>query len=348
MPTTTPLQIKNLAHSYGSLTIFSQVNLTLGQGECVVLLGKSGCGKSTLLRDIAGLTTPKEGQIQIDKQVVFDKDSRYSLPTEKRQVGMLFQDYALFPTMTVQQNIAFGLHNQPNTNTRVRELLRLTELEALENRYPHQLSGGQQQRTALARALAPKPKLLLLDEPFANIDARLRAQLGNAIRRAIEYEKIAAIMVTHDRNDAFSLADRIAVIGRMNEKTTIIQEALPTEIYLQPVSPQVASLTGEVIELKGQAQGSTAKTPIGDFSLAKPLQGPVKLLIRPEQLELKLFDKGRLTVKRCQFFGDRFRILASFQNQFVQCYWDAPLSVGQCFNVENKVPIWAITSPETD
>ena len=205
MPTNLPLQITDLAHQYGQKTIFNKVNVELKRGECIALIGKSGCGKSTLLRDIAGLATPCSGQIHIDGNLVFSKNK--SIPTENRKVGMLFQDYALFPTMNVRQNIGFGLYGKTKSEiaNRVDSLLQLTELKNWAHHYPHQLSGGQQQRTALARAIAPKPKLLLLDEPFANIDTRLRTQLSNSIRMALSHEKIAAIMVTHDRNDAFAL-----------------------------------------------------------------------------------------------------------------------------------------------
>ena len=342
MQKTPPLLIKNLLHKYGNKIIFSSVNLELSQGECVVLLGKSGCGKSTLLRDVAGLSTPESGHIKIADQMVFDGSKKYSKPTEKRQVGMLFQDYALFPTMTVKQNIAFGLHNQSNQQQRVLELLKLTELESLANRYPHQLSGGQQQRTALARALAPRPNLILLDEPFANIDARLRNQLGNAIRRAITSEKVSAIMVTHDRNDAFSLADRIAVMGSTEKETTIVQADLPEQIYQQPRSLQVATLTGEVIELAGQANGSTCRTPVGNFSLVKPMQGPVILLVRPEQLEIQINNDGLLRASHCHFFGDRFKITGTYQDQMLHFHWQTSVAIGQHFDITNKSPLWAL------
>lgn len=192
--------------------VIRDFNLSMKQGEIVGILGESGCGKSTLLRLIAGLEVPSEGTFHFDNKVIFN-DKLY-LPAEKRGIGMVFQDYALFPHLTVAQNIMFGLHRMPynERKRRLQEMLELVSLQEFADRYPHELSGGQQQRVALARALAPKPSILLLDEPFSNLDADLKAKIRKELKEILRKENMTCIFVTHDKEDVHAVCDRTIVI----------------------------------------------------------------------------------------------------------------------------------------
>ena len=224
------LVIEQLALSYGQQQVLQQVSLQLASGQLGCLLGPSGSGKSSLLRAIAGFEQADSGQISLAGQLL--SASGHHLPPQHRQVGMVFQDFALFPHLTVADNIAFGLAGQSKLQQqqRVTALLALVGLSALANRYPHQLSGGQQQRVALARALAPKPRLLLLDEPFSGLDADLRQQLAADVAAILRAEQISALLVTHDQQEAFALADQIGVLsgGRL------LQWDTPLKLYQQP------------------------------------------------------------------------------------------------------------------
>ncbi|MEZ5341122.1 MAG: ABC transporter ATP-binding protein [Acidimicrobiales bacterium] len=211
------------------------VSLSASKGEVLVLLGPSGCGKTTLLRLIAGLDRPDGGRIAIGGSTVAG-DGAW-VPPEKRQVGMVFQDWALFPHLTVGQNVAFGLKGQADSNDRVAEMLGLVGLAPLADRLPSTLSGGQQQRVALARSLAPSPRVLLLDEPFSNLDAGLRTQLRGELRSLLRSLGITAVFVTHDREEALELGDRPAVF----RDGAIAQVGDPVTVYAAPVSPWVAS-----------------------------------------------------------------------------------------------------------
>lgn len=201
------LLIENLHFSYHPKAgkIFDGFNLSIDKGEVLAVLGNSGCGKSTLLRIISGLEENAKGTIRVGNTVFQDKS--LFIPVEKRSIGFVFQDYALFPFMTVAQNIKFGM--KKSSTDQLQQLLKLTYLEGLEKRYPHELSGGQQQRTALARTLASKPALLLMDEPFSNLDTNLVAELRTDLKQIIKSQKITTVLVTHNREDADFLADKI-------------------------------------------------------------------------------------------------------------------------------------------
>ncbi len=192
--------------------VIRDFNLSVKQGEIIGILGESGCGKSTLLRLIAGLEVPTEGAFRIGDQVIFN-DKTY-LPAEKRGIGMVFQDYALFPHLTVAENITFGLHrfHSHERKRRLKEMLDLVSLQDYADRYPHELSGGQQQRVALARALAPKPSILLMDEPFSNLDADLKAKIRKELKDILRKENMTCIFVTHDKEDVHAVCDRTIVI----------------------------------------------------------------------------------------------------------------------------------------
>lgn len=209
-------EVKNLTFGYasGNNSVIRDFSLQMEQGEVVGLLGNSGCGKSTLLRLIAGLESPKSGRIQIDGKVLVDQGQ--FVEPEQRGIGMIFQDYALFPHLTVEQNILFGLHRLSKAErlVRLKEMLALVQLEGYGKRYPHELSGGQQQRVAFARALAPRPAILLMDEPFSNLDAELKTKIRDDLKRMLRAAKMTSILVTHDKADAETICDRIIRMTR--------------------------------------------------------------------------------------------------------------------------------------
>ncbi|OUQ89852.1 ABC transporter [Brevibacillus brevis] len=209
-------EVKNLTFGYasGNGSVIRDFSLQMEQGEVVGLLGNSGCGKSTLLRLIAGLESPKSGRIQIDGKVLVDQGQ--FVEPEQRGIGMIFQDYALFPHLTVEQNILFGLHRLSKADriVRLKEMLALVQLEGYGKRYPHELSGGQQQRVAFARALAPRPAILLMDEPFSNLDAELKTKIRDDLKRMLRAAKMTSILVTHDKADAETICDRIIRMTR--------------------------------------------------------------------------------------------------------------------------------------
>ncbi|MGG4440413.1 ABC transporter ATP-binding protein [Brevibacillus fortis] len=209
-------EVKNLTFGYasGNGSVIRDFSLQMEQGEVVGLLGNSGCGKSTLLRLIAGLESPKSGRIQIDGKVLVDQGQ--FVEPEQRGIGMIFQDYALFPHLTVEQNILFGLHRLSKAErlVRLQEMLALVQLEGYGKRYPHELSGGQQQRVAFARALAPRPAILLMDEPFSNLDAELKTKIRDDLKRMLRAAKMTSILVTHDKADAETICDRIIRMTR--------------------------------------------------------------------------------------------------------------------------------------
>ena len=279
----------------------SDISFSVQHGEVLCLLGPSGCGKTTILRAIAGFERVIGGSITLSGQTV--SSPHLLVPTEQRHVGMVFQDYDLFPHLRVGHNIAFGLHHLPRAQRRavVADLLKLTGLTGLERRYPHELSGGQQQRVALARALATQPVLLLLDEPFSNLDpdmaSRMRQDLHDLLRRT----KTTAILVTHDHDEAFAMADRIAVLnhGRLE------QVEAPETIYHIPSTPFVADFVGQADFLPGVVVQERVSTEIGEFPNVGHLPDGacVTVMIRPDDLHIVPDKAGFAHVVARQFKG---------------------------------------------
>ena len=282
------VQMEGLSRRYGQVVALDGLDLTVHAGELIALLGPSGCGKTTTLRLLAGLEDADAGHITVGGKDVT------RLPASKRDMGMVFQAYSLFPHMTVQQNVAFGLRlrrvSSAERDKRALEMLDLVELSSQAARYPHQISGGQQQRVALARALAIEPQVLLLDEPLSALDAKVRAQLRDQIRRIQLEVGITTLFVTHDQEEALAIADRVGVMrnGRLE------QLAPPTEVYSRPATPFVAEFVGLTNRLAGTVSGSTVTVrgrdlPLVDISTPP---GPAVALVRPEAVTLASDSSG--------------------------------------------------------
>jgi iron(III) transport system ATP-binding protein len=246
------IELLGVKHAYGDHVVVDGLSLSLASGSIGCLLGPSGCGKTTVLRCIAGFESIQGGEIRMNGVPV--STAIMHVPTEKRRVGIVFQDYALFPHLTVQANVAFGLRRLPTSEQRQRvaQMLDVTGLRSMARRYPHELSGGQQQRVALARALAPQPDLLLLDEPFSNLDVDLRERLSLEVRDILKTQGSTAIMVTHDQHEAFAMADEIGIMadGRVQQWDSAYN------IYHRPSNRFVADFVGQGVFLQGRVSGS--------------------------------------------------------------------------------------------
>jgi iron(III) transport system ATP-binding protein len=295
------IHCESISKSYGTERAVSELSLTATPGEITALLGPSGCGKTTTLRLIAGLETPDEGSIQIEGRTVAD-DRKFVAP-EKRRVGIVFQDYALFPHLDVRGNIAYALP-QDGQQGRLDRLLGLVGLTSIAERMPHELSGGQQQRVALARALASNPQAILLDEPFSSLDASLREQMRSEVRQILKEAGVTTVFVTHDQEEAMSIADRIAVMrdGR------VVQSGTPEEVYGSPIDRWTAEFLGEADVLPGIALGDEVECELGPINAATSFCGPAQVVIRPESIDLSPLENvctgfKEATVLDRTFFG---------------------------------------------
>ena len=288
------LEFTDVYHYYGDFCAVQGFSLELAEGELVCLLGPSGCGKTTTLRLAAGLELLQHGEIRISGKPVA-KSAGFSLPPEQRDIGLVFQDYALFPHLTVIENVAFGVRKYRGEEMadEISQLLRTLGIADLANRYPHALSGGQQQRVALARVLLPKPNLIMLDEPFSGLDARLRDQIRDDTLHLLKQSGAAALLVTHDSEEAMFMGDRIAV---MNNGVTE-QMGRPEEIYCKPANAFVTEFFSEVNRVNGFVKNGKVNTTIGMIDSGNIAGGTeVEILIRPEALRLT-----RLTNQSVEF-----------------------------------------------
>ena len=298
------IRARSVAKSYGSEIVLSDFNLDVWNGSIVGILGVSGSGKTTALRLLAGFDKPDSGIIEMRDRVISSQET--FLPPEERNVGMVFQDYALFPHLNVEKNISFGLSRDEIKSGRLEEVLSMCNLEIYRNKFPQELSGGQQQRVSLARALAPKPEVILLDEPFTSLDAHMARDLREEVVSLLRQTETTALIVTHDQEEALSVCDVVSVL----ENGSVIQSATPQEIYLNPVSQTVANSVGDPNILKGFSVDGRVETSLGTFVTA--YDGALDVSIRPECIELLLDSEGSYVVKECTFYGHDQVI--SFQN----------------------------------
>ncbi len=277
------IAITDLHKAFGAHPVLRGMDLALPEGAFAVVLGTSGSGKTTLLRILAGFERPDRGVVAVGGTVL--DDSRHHLPAGRRRVGYVSQAGSLFPHLTVAGNVGFGLPRRRRRGAEVADLLERVGLSGLERRFPHELSGGQQQRVALARALAVRPRIVLLDEPFASLDAGMRASVRADVQAAVRRSGATAVLVTHDQDEALSVADLVAVI----RDGTVAQVASPRDLYDAPADPELAGFVGEANLVDGTGQGSTVLTRFGPLALRSghlAAGEPATVLVRPEQLRV--------------------------------------------------------------
>ncbi|MEI5640770.1 MULTISPECIES: ABC transporter ATP-binding protein [unclassified Pseudoalteromonas] len=332
------LVLENLSYRYDGEPVVDGLNLNVEQNEIVCLLGASGCGKTTTLKAIAGLIEPHQGSVTILGKAM--NGERGFVPPQKRNIGMMFQDYALFPHLTVAQNIAFGLtqKNKQERRQRVNEMLELVRLEQFGSRYPHELSGGQQQRVAIARALAYRPNLLLLDEPFSNIDAQVRFQLINEIREIIKNQAVSAIFVSHSKEEAFAFADRLAIM----DKGKIAQVGEPRTLFQRPNTKMVAEFLGQGIYIPAQrVNGAAVETQFGAVQSLIELgndNAKGEMYLRPQHVTLENSPQGGVDILQQRFMGTEYIYRVALQGQELEVAHPAsdPLDLNQPVSLKIK------------
>lgn len=296
--------VDDVSVSLGGGTVVRNARLDVDAGQVLALLGPSGCGKTTLLRAIAGLQEHTGGSITIGDEKM--SDATTFVPPERRRVGMVFQDGGLFPHLSVKQNVGFGLRHHDNPDRRIAEMLDLVSMTEFGDRLPGTLSGGQRQRIAVARALAPEPSVLLLDEPFSALDAGLRVQIRREVKRLIAALGITTIVVTHDQEEAFAMGEHIAVMSN----GAIEQVGTPAELYESPASPWVAEFVGDGARFTGRYDGTSVATPFGNVPAhaagpSLPTGSDVVVIVRPEQLILHAGTAG--VVADVEYYGHDVR-----------------------------------------
>jgi iron(III) transport system ATP-binding protein len=283
------LEIRNLVRSFGGARVVDDVSLTVMPGQVTCLLGPSGCGKSTTLRMIAGVEMQDSGEIWVDGKLICD--TVFRVPPEQRAIGLMFQDFALFPHLSVAENVAFGLTGPRDARrARVEELLDRVGLRRFIDAYPHALSGGEQQRVALVRALAPRPRIMLMDEPFSGLDNRLRDGIRDQTLEILKAEDTAVLLVTHEPDEAMRMADEIALMrdGR------IVQRGAPYNIYNAPKDRDAVAFFSDINVIRGVVRGALTDTPFGQFlAPGVPDGAEVEIVIRPQHIKIDLDRGGR-------------------------------------------------------
>lgn len=298
------VRLRGVAKAFDGATVLEGIDLTVAPRQMLALLGPSGCGKTTLLRVLAGLEAPDAGTVEVDGRLLAGPGT--FVPPEKRRVSLVFQDWALFPHLSVGDNVAYGLARSPERAQRVAAALEMVGLGGLGDRMPATLSGGQQQRVALARAVAPEPAILLLDEPFSNLDTSLRAQVRAEVHELLVSLGVTTVVVTHDQDEAFVLGDQVAVMS----EGRIVQQDTPAGLYANPASPWVATFVGDANLVAGTVssgpRGTEASTALGTVALrGVPVGategGDAQVLVRPEECRIHPGGDGR--VELVEFYG---------------------------------------------
>jgi iron(III) transport system ATP-binding protein len=309
------LEIRNLSKKYNNASdyIIKNLDLNVEKGELLTLLGKSGCGKTTLLRLLCGFESHSEGEIILNEKVI-SNDSIW-IPPEKRNIGMVFQDYALFPNMTAWGNVAFAVKKKKKCISKTDKMLKLMEIYDVKDKYPHQLSGGQQQRVAIARALIRKPDILLLDEPFSNLDLDIRETVREEMQRILRKVNSTVILVTHDQKEALSISQRIAIL----HDGKIQQIATPYEIYNNPVNIFVAEFVGKANIYKGIVEDANTilckfGTVLSKSNIPHRKGTPVKFMIRPENVIISNEGKMKGVITRYNYAGTHYDVVISVNN----------------------------------
>ncbi|MGI9666206.1 MAG: ABC transporter ATP-binding protein [Acidimicrobiia bacterium] len=287
--------------SYGDAVALKGFTLDVPEASLVAVVGPSGCGKTTALRAIAGFQDVDTGTISVRGRTV--AGDGISVPPEDRRVGMVFQDFALFPHISVGENVGYGVRGSGRVS-KVQELLSLVGLDGYDDRFPHELSGGEQQRVALARALAPEPDVVLLDEPFSNLDAPQRERMRRELRRIVRATGITAVFVTHDQAEALAIADFLAVM----RKGAVIQTGAPDQVYAQPASPWIARFLGDAVLLSGVAQGGSVSTSLGPVPTTLADGVEAQVMIRPEWVRPSPSETGNGTIVDREFYGHDQRV----------------------------------------
>ncbi len=334
------LEIQDLVCGYSpNVPMVKGISLSLDPGQILCLLGPSGCGKTTTLRAIAGFEKVTSGTIRLEGHIL--SSPSVHVPPEKRRIGMVFQEYALFPHMRVVDNVGFGLYHWKGEeqNSRVQELLELVGLQDLGNRFPHELSGGQQQRVAMARALAPNPSMILLDEPFSNLDPDMTIKMRKELYLLLRNTQTTAILVTHDHEEAFAMADQVAVM----EKGILVQCDTPEAIYQTPSCPFVAEFIGQANTIPGTVKNGQVETELGIFPNHDQLQGATQVLVmvRPTDIQLQPSKSGNGRIESRQFQGSQTLYSVRLgSGQVVHCCM-SPIPV---YNIDTPVELQITTT----